>query len=179
MRISILSIGAIASVLALNAYATSSTVTSRDYVDAQDALKQNKIPVTGTNSATPGTTVVTYTGTAGQIGERGIFDYETGYDDENGGVASGHEGDLVTAGNIVPAIDDLYSIVETETSVLDATCEVYDNNRECILWNLRGKIVNGSGGSCRLEGEYCSNNNQCCGDAVCNNNKCEITIIPD
>ena len=65
-------IGAIASVFTLNAFATSSTVTSKDYVDAQDALKQNKIPVTGTNSATPGDTVVTYTSTAGTIGERRI-----------------------------------------------------------------------------------------------------------
>ncbi len=36
-------IGAIASILALNAYATSSTVTSKDYVDARDALKQDLI----------------------------------------------------------------------------------------------------------------------------------------
>ena len=43
MRISVLGIGAIASILSINAYATSSTVTSRDYVDAQDALKQDKI----------------------------------------------------------------------------------------------------------------------------------------
>ncbi len=75
MRISILTIGAIASILTINSvFATSSTVTSRDYVDTQDALKQNKIPATGTNAATPGDTVVTYTQTGnGTIGERGIY----------------------------------------------------------------------------------------------------------
>ena len=43
-----------------------------------DALagKQNTIPVTGTNASTPGATVVTYTSTAGTIGERGILDID-------------------------------------------------------------------------------------------------------
>ena len=47
MRISVLTIGAIASIIAINsvfADTTTSTVTSRDYVDAQDALKQDIIP---------------------------------------------------------------------------------------------------------------------------------------
>ncbi|MBQ6736211.1 MAG: hypothetical protein IJQ90_01860, partial [Alphaproteobacteria bacterium] len=73
-------IGAIASVLTLNAFADPVTVTTQDYVDTADALKQNKIPVTGTNSATPGDTVVTYTSTAGTIGERGILSDYDNYD---------------------------------------------------------------------------------------------------
>ena len=75
MRIPFLTFGAIASILTINsAFATSSTVTSKDYVDTQDALKQNKIPATGTNASTPGDTVVTYTQTGnGVIGERGIY----------------------------------------------------------------------------------------------------------
>ena len=74
MRISVLTIGAIASILSINSvFATTPTVPSKDYVDAADALKQNKIPAAGTNAATPGSTVVTYTGTAGTIGERGIY----------------------------------------------------------------------------------------------------------
>ena len=110
MRISVLTIGAVASILTINSvFATTSTVTSKDYVDAADALKQNKIPATGTNSSTPGTTVVTYTDTAGTIGERGIFNPATGIDTNTGDVASGHEGDLLTAGDIVPLIDNLYS----------------------------------------------------------------------
>ena len=43
--------------------------------------KQNKIPATGTNASTPGDTVVTYTSTAGTIGERGIYDGSTTYYD--------------------------------------------------------------------------------------------------
>ena len=71
-----------------------------------DALenKQNKIPISGTNASIPGTTVVTYTGTAGQIGERGIFDFATGWDGENETVVSGHEGDLLDAGTIMPTM---------------------------------------------------------------------------
>lgn len=41
--------------------------------------KQATIPATGTNSATAGTTVITYTGTAGQIGERGIYSDASSY----------------------------------------------------------------------------------------------------
>ena len=101
MRISILAFGAIASVITINSVlATSSTVTSKDYVDAQDALKQNKIPATGTNASTPGDTVVTYTSTAGTIGERGIFNPGTDYDWDNYEVVEGHEGDLVTASSM-------------------------------------------------------------------------------
>ena len=71
-----------------------------------DALanKQNTIPATGTNSSTPGSTVVTYTGTAGQIGERGIFNFETDWDFNNNAIVSGHEGDLLDAGSIVPGL---------------------------------------------------------------------------
>ena len=188
-------IGAIASVLALNAFATSSTVTSKDYVDAQDALKQNKIPAAGTNASTPGETVVTYTTTGnGVIGERGIFDFETGYDDENGGVVSGHEGDLVTAGDIVPAMDDLYNEMDeisstvdnlpemTETTAVYANCFDADESGNCLLWNLHGRIVYGPDGfdssrpsgkasNCKVDGEYCSENESCCSGA-CGNNKC-------
>jgi hypothetical protein len=99
-------LGAIVSVLTLNAFAdTTATVTSRNYVDAQDALKQDKI--------TAGTTgnVVTYNGTQNgqaQFSERAIFDPETNFDYENNEVASGHEGDLVTAESIFPAVGNLY-----------------------------------------------------------------------
>ena len=61
----------IASVLSINAYAVSATVTSKDYVDTQDALKQDKI--------TAGTTgnVVLYNGTQNgqtQFTGRAIYD---------------------------------------------------------------------------------------------------------
>jgi hypothetical protein len=56
--------GVIASVLSINAYAVSATVTSKDYVDTNF---QTKIP-----SGTDGT-IVTYTDTAGTLGERGVY----------------------------------------------------------------------------------------------------------
>ena len=101
--------GIIAVITMGNAMATGeNTVTSKSYVDARDELKQNKIPVTGTNASTPGDTVVTYTDTAGTIGERGIFNLETDWDWENHDFVSGHEGDLVPAESIIPNITALY-----------------------------------------------------------------------
>ncbi|MBO4700225.1 MAG: hypothetical protein J5620_00560 [Alphaproteobacteria bacterium] len=82
MRISILSIGAIASVLSINAYATSSTVTSRGYVDAQDALKQDLINADTMEFSAYGDdfeipTVVSYDTTNGLVGdEYGIVNNE-------------------------------------------------------------------------------------------------------
>ena len=70
--------GVIASILSLNAYATSATVTSKDYVDAADALKQDKI--------TAGTTgnVVLYNGTQNgqtQFTGRAIYDGTNDYNE--------------------------------------------------------------------------------------------------
>ena len=78
----------IASILSINAYAASATVTSKDYVDT---TRQATIPASGTNSATPGDTVVTYTSTAGTIGERGICDAEADL-----AISGCNNGDLVT-----------------------------------------------------------------------------------
>ncbi|MBQ6735927.1 MAG: hypothetical protein IJQ90_00355 [Alphaproteobacteria bacterium] len=68
----LLFIGAFASVITINAFATSSTVTSRDYVDAQDALKQNKIPAT--DAVFTRGSVVETTGEDGVVTQRGIYD---------------------------------------------------------------------------------------------------------
>ena len=86
--------GTIASIIAINsvlADTTTSTVTSRDYVDAQDALKQDKI--------TAGTTgnVVLYNGTQNgqtQFTERGIYDGADEYDETN------DANKLITAGAV-------------------------------------------------------------------------------
>ncbi len=96
-------LGAVASIIAINSVFADTTVTSRNYVDTQDALKQDKI--------TAGTTgnVVTYNGTQNgqaQFSERAIFDPATGFD-ENQEVVSGHEGDLVTAGLIIPVVSNI------------------------------------------------------------------------
>ena len=99
-------LGAIASVIAINSVFADTIVTSQSYVDNHDALKQDKI--------TAGTTgnVVTYNGTQNgqaQFSERAIFDPETSWDDEYGEIVSGHEGDLVTAGVILPAVSNIMS----------------------------------------------------------------------
>ena len=99
MRISILTVGAIASILTINSVLADTVVTSRNYVDTQDALKQDKITAGTTGS------VVTYNGAQNgqtQFSERGIFDPETDWDDENEEIVSGHEGDLLEAGSIFP-----------------------------------------------------------------------------
>ncbi|MBQ6736444.1 MAG: hypothetical protein IJQ90_03065 [Alphaproteobacteria bacterium] len=68
MRISILSIGVIASVLTINAFAetTTSTITTQSYVDTNF---QSKIPAGTVNSGS----VVAYTSDAGTVGERGLY----------------------------------------------------------------------------------------------------------
>ncbi len=96
--------GAIASVIAINSVFADTIVTSKSYVDNRDALKQDKI--------TAGTTgnVVTYNGTQNgqaQFSERAIFDPDTNFDYVNNEVATGHEGDLVTAESIFPTVNGL------------------------------------------------------------------------
>ncbi|MBO4700196.1 MAG: hypothetical protein J5620_00410 [Alphaproteobacteria bacterium] len=159
MRISILSIGAIASVLALNAYATSSTVTSRDYVDAQDALKQNTIPEAWVNYEENGVgeTVVTYTDEAGVLGERGICDADA-------------DGDGDCNDNFLVTRDLLQSATNLpETTVTYKTCVEWNSeihvDSSCILWELAEKRVIGQ--SCNSardcpSGYCCSGNNGVC-----------------
>ena len=167
-------IGASASVLSINAFAetTTSTVTSKNYVDAQDALKQNKIPVTGTNSATPGTTVVTYTGTAGTIGERGIFNKDTDYDWDNHSVESGHEGDLVTAGDVMPELDHLSGVYQ-----IDKYCEEYVANaaqtdENCLLWNIGDNIM-GPYNLCQTDSD-CDGCDGCINGLCKNDGRCDM-----
>ena len=109
----------IASILSINAYAVSATVTSKDYVDT---TRQATIPASGTNSATPGDTVVTYTDTAGTIGERGIFNPDTDYDWDNYEVVEGHEGDLVTAG----IYEDLAGVDQAVSGGTEGSVPVYN-----------------------------------------------------
>ena len=121
----------IASVLTTGAYATSSTVTSKDYVDAQDALKQNTIPATGTNSETPGDTVVTYTSTAGTIGERGICDADAEENDDC------DNDNLVTRDFVADAFDEALNGGP-------GTVPIYDGNG--YLGNESRGIYDGSNG---------------------------------
>ncbi len=134
MRIPILTFGAFASILTINSVLADTTVTSKQYVDT---TRQATIPATGTNANTPGSTVVTYTGTAGTIGERGIiaswenYDYANGTDDNK----------LVTAGAVNGQINEIYDEMDyrfeeqSQTMVTRVECAEYQNG-ECILFSL-------------------------------------------
>ena len=173
----------IASILSINAYAVSATVTSKDYVDT---TRQATIPASGTNSATPGDTVVTYTDTAGTIGERGIFD-----DWSVGIVENSLQDNLVTAGVLLDATDEIwdemnelqYSVAEIsstvdnlpETTVTYKTCYEYSNG-DCILWNLSEKTVYGG---CTADSQcvsYCAGLGIPYDGVSCNNGGCECFI---
>ena len=105
------------------------TVTSVNYVTGQIATRQPKIPVTGTNSATPGTSVVMYTGTAGTIGERQLYSGSANY---NAGTDANK---LVTADALDYRANHLPTI---ETSKL--TCA----NQDCTLWTIDDQTVYGN-----------------------------------
>ncbi len=176
-------IGAIASILTINSVLADTVVTSRNYVDTQDALKQDKITAGTTGS------VVTYNGAQNgqtQFSERGIFNPETDFDFNNNEVATGHEGDLVTA-DIYPAVGHMYNQVGDiynqinvlgaqiqqatnnlpETTVTYKTCvgwnSEFHTDNNCILWNLSDAKVYGK----------CNTNNDCPGVCdFCNNGTC-------
>ncbi len=168
-------LGAIASIIAINQVVADTTVTSKTYVDT---TRQATIPATGTNASTPGTTVVTYTDTAGQIGERGIFNPDTGFD-ENREVVSGHEGDLVTADFIVPAMSSLYQQIQQQAANLPTittskmTCV---DSPDCTLWAVADQTVYGQclghGQSCGTTTAECAA--RCCDGASisCSGNNC-------
>ncbi len=161
-------IGAVASIIAINSVLADTVVTSRNYVDTQDALKQDKI--------TAGTTgnVVTYNGTQNgqaQFSERAIFDPDTNFDYENNEVVSGHEGDLVTA-DIYPAVvdiynqmDDIYNQIQQATNLPTITTSKMTcvDLPDCTLWTMADQTVYGqcwaSGAQCQSRAECATN---CC-----------------
>ena len=177
-------LGAIASVIAINSVFADATITTKNYVDT---TRQATIPASGTNANTPGETVVTYTDTAGTIGERGIFNPATDFDDVNGEIVSGHEGDLLDAGSIMPVLVGMGSMVQNmsndiqeiqynmhdfddlpETTVTYKTCTEWldgaaHTDQNCILWNLGNKDVVGG---CRSNDE-CNGGCTMCVDGAC------------
>ncbi len=176
-------LGAIASIIAINSVFADTIVTSQSYVDNHDALKQDKITAGITGN------VVTYNGTQNgqaQFSERGIFDPDTNFDYDTNEVATGHEGDLVTAESIFPAVGIIYQDLTDlgeqidglgeqieqatnlpETTVTYKTC-YQEVNGDCILWNLSDKNVYGheceTSSDCPCSGGYYG----------CNNGRCDI-----
>ena len=134
MKISYIAIGAIASVLTINSVmaAGENTVASKSYVDARDDLKQNLIPETGKNSSTPGDTVVTYTDTAGTIGERGIYAGASSYtnNDANSLVTTGVVHDFAAAVESLTINDQELTMVNHNLQPCNA------GDTDCDLWTI-------------------------------------------
>ena len=153
--------------IAGNANAVTSTVTSKDYVDTEVGKKQNTIPVSGTNSSTPGNTVITYTNTAGTIGERGICnDPDEDYC---------NDGDLVTVNQLDERIErlDLQTITTTNRTCAEWVANAAHTDANCLLWNLVDQTVYGIEELvpiilCVGEGGSCSTDSQCCNNLICN-----------
>ena len=121
-------IGAIA---ATGVYAAGENiVTSKGYVDNRIDTRQAKIPATNTNSATPGSSVVTYTSSAGTIGERGIYDGSQTYNSTN------DVNKLATAAALNSAVTNLPTMATTKL-----TCA---NPDTCDLWTIDSQTVYGN-----------------------------------
>ena len=73
-------------------YGADKTITSKKYVENQIATKQDKIPAVDTN------TVITHTGTNGNIGEKGIYD--------SGANFASQQTSLLTAGDANTGINN-------------------------------------------------------------------------
>lgn len=174
----ILLCGAFASVVAVDAFAVSKTVTTQGYVDTAVATKQNKLSgtngyavtygssagstgsrqiVTSLGTSTSATTlpttgavvtglnakqeiinaaennVVTYTGNAGVVSSRGIY--------QSSGTYSGQTNNLVQADHVNTAVTNAFNA--------HITCQTYDTSgtqtpEHCLLWtvnNLSGTYM--------------------------------------
>ena len=128
--------GIIAAITMGNAYATGeNTVTSKSYVDAQDALKQDKITAKTTGN------VVTYNGTENgqtKFDEVGIYNGGAQYN------SSTDSGKLITAGTVANMASAIESITIT-TNELDCANPDCDKDPtapdcqagSCTLWQIR------------------------------------------
>ncbi len=161
--------GAIASIIAFEAFAVSKTVTTQGYVDTKVATKQDKLTgssgyavtygasagttgsrqivtslgtsttattlpttgavVTGLNGKQgtingPANSVVTYTGTAGSTGSKGVYQASGSY--------SSQTNNLAEAGHVNAAVTNAFNA--------HIDCNTYatpgDTTSDCLLWNV-------------------------------------------
>ena len=98
--------------------ASDKTITSKTYVDNQLATKQDKI------RAIDDKTVITHTGSAGEIGEKGIYDSNESYADQ--------QTSLVTAGDANTGINNA---LENEFVCVDE-----DTDGTCLLWKIKNTV---------------------------------------
>ena len=102
-------------------------LTSKPYVDDAVSTRQDKIPAANPSNTNLGETVMTYTGTEGEIGERELF---TG-----GTYNASTDGDkLITAS----ALKSAFTLPETQTTKL--TCA---NPGTCDLWTITNQTAYG------------------------------------
>jgi len=111
----------ILSLFAVVAYADN-TITSKEYVDGQVSSLQTQIPAKNTN------TVVMNTGTAGEIGEKAIYDTTAAYGSQSDA--------LVTAGAFNSAVQNA---LESEFVCVEWQGSVHDN-AHCLLYEVRGAV---------------------------------------
>lgn len=97
------------------AYAADKKITSKTYVENQLATKQDTIPAVDTN------TVITHTGSNGEIGQKGIYDSTGNYAEQ--------QTSLVTAGDANTGINNA---LENEFVCIDE-----DTDGTCLLWKIK------------------------------------------
>ena len=159
MRISILTIGAIASTIAINSVFADTTVTSTQYVDT---TRQATIPAADTNYEANGggVSVVTYTENAGVLGERGICDAEA---DENWDC---DDDNLVTL-DLISQVTNLPRTRTTNKVCTEWVAGQAQTDANCLLWNLTDQTVYG----CLADGASCISRSQCC-SGMCDGGIC-------
>ena len=148
--------GIIAAITMGNAMATDeNTVTSKSYVDAQDALKQDKITAKTTGN------VVTYNGTENgqtKFDEVGIYNGGAQYNE------STDSGKLITAGTVANMAEAIESITIPDNKL---TCY---NSPDCTLWGIstRTTALTNPGTfaplteACKTYGQAASADSECC-----------------
>ena len=103
----------IASILSINAYAVSATVTSKDYVDN---TFQTKIPAKSTASEYSSASLVEETGTPGSVSERKIFDHLVDWDTDPDGDSSFYSGNVYSNDDydeIIPSIPTVGAVIDS------------------------------------------------------------------
>ena len=165
--------GIIAAITIGNAMATGeNTVTSKSYVDAMDATKQDKITAKTTGN------VVTYNGTENgqtQFDEVGIYNGGAQYN------SSTDSGKLITAGTVANMATAIESITIPDNKL---TCY---NSPDCTLWTIStGTAALTAQGtlapltSCKAYGASASSASECCsGYLQSGQNKCACATDSD
>ena len=142
----------IMSAIISNAFATGeNTVTSKSYVDTQDALKQDKIPAKSTADTLSSTSLVESTDESGIITERRIFDHLVDWDSETDGETSDFMNQIGSAWENAD-VDEIRQYVPTVGAVDDAISGAMQWMQELIPQSGYGAT-----GQANVYGEFAAN----------------------